>query len=56
MIKLTRRGRGSSNTISSKKVVVINMFNTQRKEEARDAMARFFFPNGISFIATHSPF
>jgi hypothetical protein len=45
----------SSNTISSKKLVVIEMFNTQRKEEADDAMDEFFFANGISFNATRSP-
>ena len=45
----------SSNTISSRKVVVIEMFNTQCKEEADDAMAEFFFANGISFNATRSP-
>ena len=32
---------GSSNTVSSRKVVVIEMFNTQRKEEADDAVAKF---------------
>ena len=46
---------GSSNIFSSRKVVVIEMFNTQRKEEADDAVAEFFFANGISFNATSSP-
>jgi hypothetical protein len=31
------------------------MFNVQRKNEADDAVAEFFFANGISFNATHSP-
>jgi hypothetical protein len=31
------------------------MFNTQCKEEADDAVAEFFFANGISFNATRSP-
>jgi hypothetical protein len=38
---------GSSNIISSRKVVVIEMFNTHCKEEAEDAMAEFFFASGI---------
>ena len=31
------------------------MFNVQRKNEAEDAIAKFFFANGISFNATRSP-
>lgn len=36
---------GSSNTISSEKVVVTEMFNTQCKEEAKDAMVEFYATN-----------
>ena len=46
---------GSSNIVSSRKAAVIEMFNTQCKEEADDAVAEFFFANGISFNATRSP-
>jgi hypothetical protein len=46
---------GSSNTISSREVVIVEMFNTQCKEEADDAVVEFFFANGISFNATRSP-
>lgn len=47
--------QGPCNTMRSRKVVVIEMFNTQRKDEADDAVAEFFFANGISFNATRSP-
>jgi hypothetical protein len=46
---------GSTNTISSRNVALMEMFNPQCKEEVEDVVVEFFFANGISFNATHSP-
>ena len=46
----------STSTRKAKKnAIVTKMFNVQRKNEAEDAIAEFFFANGISFNATRSP-